>query len=251
MRFVLVAALFVCLAGCGKALDPASTAAFQQAQRSFDAAKTPMDFLLAASLFQKIIDQGTESGAVFYNQGNAYMRGGQRGRAIACYRQAKRYLPRDPRLDANLQFALGGESPRAVRPLLELVFFWQDWLSYPGKFQLSAVMAAVTWMLGIAGLFLTPSFWRRAAIGGLAVTFLLGCSAMYDWYRFEQVRHGVVANREAIARKGNADSYEPALTASLPEGTEFTVVELRGNWLLVHLPAGQEVWLKSIEVVTY
>ncbi len=251
MRFVLGAWLLISFAGCAKSLDPAAAAAFQQAQQAFDAAKTPTDYLLAASLFQKIVDQGLESGAVYYDQGNAYMRGSQRGRAIACYRQAKRYRPRDPRLEANLQFALGSETPRAPRPLVEYVFFWQDWLSYPGKFQLSSIGAAVTLTLGVAGLFLTSALWRRAAIGCLAITFIVGCSAMYDWYRFEQVRHGVVATREVIARKGNADSYEPALTAALPEGTEFTVVEQRGDWLLVRLPAGPEGWLKSGEVVTY
>jgi hypothetical protein len=83
------------------------------------------------------------------------------------------------------------------------------------------------------------------------MTFLIGCSAMYDWYRFEQVRHGVVTAKEVTARKGNSESYEPALTASLREGTEFVVVEPRGDWLLVRLTGGQEGWLKSSDVVTY
>ena len=35
------------------------------------------------------------------------MKAKQTGRAIAAYRQAQRYIPRNPYLDANLQFALG------------------------------------------------------------------------------------------------------------------------------------------------
>jgi tetratricopeptide (TPR) repeat protein len=251
MTRVLIAVGFLWLAGCGRSLDPATEAAFLQAQQGFDSAKSPTDFLLAASLFQKIRDQGLESGAVYYNQGNAYMRGGQRGRAIACYRQAKRYLPRDPRLDANLQFALGGTTRQTGRPLLEYVFFWQDWLSYSGKFQLSALFAALTLVLGLTALLAPQRIWRQGALFGLAVTFIFSCSALYDWYRFDHLQHGVVTTREATAHKGNADSYEPALTAPLPEGTEFTVVERRGDWVLGRLPAGQEGWLKASEVVTY
>lgn len=251
MRCALIAALFAALVGCGKSLDPTAATVFQQAQQAFDSARSPTDYLLAASLYQKLVDQGMESGAVFYNQGNAYMRGGQRGRAIACYRQAKRYLPRDPRLDANLQFALGNETSRSAKPLMEYVIFWQDWLSYPGKFQLSAAAGSLTLMLGLIGLFHKAAWLRRAAVASLAVTFVLGGSAIYDWYRFERVRHGVVTNREVTARKGNAESYEPALTSPLHEGTEFIVIEPRGNWLLVRLAGGQEGWLKSSEVVTY
>lgn len=251
MRCVLIAALLPLLAGCGRSLPPDAEAAFLRAQKAFDSAKTQTDYLLAASLFQRLIDQGMESGAVFYNQGNAYMRGGQRGRAIACYRQAKRYLPRDGRLEANLQYALRNSATRAGRPLMEYVLFWQDWLSYPEKFRLSTLTAAITFALALGGLFYSQGWWRRAAALALLCTVILGCSAIYDWYRFTQIRYGVVSSSEAIARKGNAESYEPALTAPLAEGVEFKLVDVRGDWLLVRLPAGQEGWLKSSDVVTY
>lgn len=251
MRCVLIAALLSLFAGCGKSLTPDAASAFQRAQQAFDSAKTQTDYLLAASLFQKVLDLGLESGPVFYNQGNAYMRGGQRGRAIACYRQAKRYLPRDARLEANLQYALRNSGPPTVRPLLEYVFFWQGWLSYPEKFRLSTLTGVITLVLALAGLFYSQTWWRRAAVIALISTVVLGCSAIYDWYRFTQVRHGVVTRPEVTARKGNAESYEPALTAPLTEGVEFKVVDSRGEWLLVRLPTGQEGWLKSSEVVTY
>jgi hypothetical protein len=251
MRCVLIAALLSLLAGCGKSLSPEAEAAFQKAQKAFESAKTPNDYLLAASLFQKVLDQGTESGAVFYNLGNAYMRGGQRGRAIACYRQAKRYLPRDGRLEANLQYALSNSATPSSGALMEYVFFWQDWLSYPEKFQLSLLIAAMTFALGLGGLFSSQPWWRRAAAITLMITVILGCSALFDLYRFTQIRHGVVTRPEVIVRKGNAESYEPALTAPLGEGVEFRVIDSHGDWLLVRLPAGQEGWLKAADVVTY
>ena len=52
-------------------------------------------------------------------------------------------------------------------------------------------------------------------------------------------------------RKGNAESYEPALTAPLDEGVEFELVERRGDWLLVRLSGGQEGWIPDRTTVVY
>ena len=47
---------------------------------------------------------------------------------------------------------------------------------------------------------------------------------------------------EVVARKGNAESYEPALNEKLPEA-EFRLLERRGDWLLIRLAGGQEGWI--------
>ena len=48
------------------------------------AAELPDGYWSAAKA-QEILDAGVTSGVVLYNQGNAFMRAGQTGRAIACY----------------------------------------------------------------------------------------------------------------------------------------------------------------------
>jgi hypothetical protein len=225
---------------------------FQAAQEAFDAAQTPEDFLRAASLYQAILDHGCRSGAVLYNQGNAFMRAGQRGRAIACYRQAQRYRPRDPFLDHNLRYALGADASSNPSSLFDYIFFWQPWISYGGKFRLLAVMALATFALGVAALLpRTRGAISYAAWIALAATCLMAASAGYDWYRFEGVQHGVVTAEETIARKGNGTSYAPAFTQPLTEGTEFRVVERRGPWLRIHLAADQEGWVREDDVVVY
>ncbi len=87
------AILFLGLAafsGCQRSLDPRMAQKFQAAQAAFDRAAKPEDFLKVAAMYQEMIDDGAVSGAVFYNQGNAWMRARQPGRAIAAYRQAQR-----------------------------------------------------------------------------------------------------------------------------------------------------------------
>jgi tetratricopeptide (TPR) repeat protein len=246
---LLLVGLGALLTGCGApSLEVAQQ--FQAAQTAFERAKTPDDFLYVAGLYQSILDSGFASGAVLYNQGNAFLRAGQRGRAIACYRQAQRYRPRDPYLDHNLRSALNAAAPPS-RPVIEYLLFWQNWISYGGKFQLCAAASLATFAVAVGALFAPGRRWLNVLrVMGLCVTCALAVSAGYDWYRFTSVQHGVVA-REAVARKGNAESYEPAFAQPLPEGTEFAVREQRGEWLLVRLRGSQEGWVRRDQVVVY
>jgi len=244
--------LLVAIAGCSRSVDLDVSRTFQQAQEAFDKAATPDDFLKAASLYQQILDRGVRSGAVLYNQGNAYMRAGHRGRAIAAYRQALRYRPRDPYLAANLRSALGDEAlPGTRQPLIAYLLFWQDWLSYPEKFLLLGLAALLTFACGLTGLVLRRRLWRRVAAAGLAATLVLGLSAGYDWYRFDHTVEGVIVVSKAVARKGNATSYEPAFTEPLVQGTPFHLLDRRGPWLLIRLPTGPEGWIQAEDAVVY
>lgn len=240
-----------CLGGCRVTVDPDSAKKFQTAQQAFDEARTPEEFAKAAALYQEIIDRRGASGAAFYNLGNAWMRAGRPGRAVVAYRQALRYIPRDPYLNHNLAIARGFDAPEVRRPVIETIFFWQNWLSYPEKFYLTAAAALATFAAAAAGLFRRRRALRRAALGGLVLTAVLALSAAYDWNRFDNTLHGAVIAPQTVARKGNALDYEKAFKEDLPEGTEFRVLERRGDWLLIRLPGGGEGWIEQKAAVTY
>jgi hypothetical protein len=248
---LLVAASLFFPTGCGRPVPPDVAEAFQHAQATFDHAAGPDDYLRAAAQYQAIVDRGVRSGAVFYNLGNAAMQAHQRGRAIAAYRQAQRYRPRDPYLEANLHYAFGSTDPGQRRPVVEQVFFWQNWTSYPEKFMLVGVTAAITFLLALATLFVRRRGLPRLALAAGLLTLVAGGSAAYDWYRYDVVEHGVTVQAETVARKGNSNSYEPALSAPLAEGTEFVVLQRRGDWLLVQLAAGQEGWIPATSAAVY
>lgn len=254
-RFYSVTAAIVLLAGCGDGVDLETARQFQTAEETFRQAQSPDDYLRAAALYQQILDAGTVSGVVLYNQGNAFVRAGEHGRAIACYRQAQRYRPRDPYLAANLSHALaqaGQSTAPRNRPLAEMILFWQDWWGYDEKFHLVTWAAGITLALGILGQLLSRQrLWNRLALAGLVLTGLLAISAGYDWYRFESIQRGVVVADEIVARKGDSDNYDPAFNEPLGEGTEFTVQEERGGWLFVRIAGAGEGWIPQTAAVSY
>jgi hypothetical protein len=240
------------LFSCDRGPDRDVARKLQEAQSAFLEAAAPGDYLHVAALYREVLDRGFINGAVLFNQGNAFMRAGEQGRAVAAYRRAERYRARDANLQANLELALGPGAPPADRTLLDHFFFWQKWLSYAEKFHAAAAAAGATLVLALWRLLAGSSALRRTAVlAGLFLTLLLCASAALDWYRYDVVGQGVVVADEAVARKGNAESFASAFRTPLKEGTEFALRERRGDWLRIRLRGGQEGWIRADAAAIY
>jgi len=246
----------VIVGGCGAAADLETSKKFQGAEKAFVSASTPDDFARVARQYEQIGGGGFLSSTLLYNQGNAWMRAGETGRAIASYRQAQRFRPRDPYLEANLRNALSSSgSPADVVPetgVAGFVFFWQNWLSYPEKFAVTTVLLAATLIFSLLGQLLRARAWlRRCSFAAGVFVAIFAASAAWDWQRFDGTMHGTVAAESAIARKGNAESYDTAFKDPLGRGTEFVVEEERNGWLRVHVGEAGTGWLSERDVVVY
>ncbi len=252
-RFILLATTMA-VVGCGGSASLEQARQFEQAGQKLQEASTPQDSLEAASAYEALLDSGLESGAVYYNLGNAYLQAGQKGRAIAAYQQATRYRPRDPYLAANLANARGDLARIAdERSWSRRMLFWQDWVSLPDKLRITAILATIAFALGLVALL--RDAWRkplrRAAGVALGGTLLSGLSLAVEVSDTKFTQHGVIVEDGTVARKGNAETYEAAFTEALDEGVEFTVLERRGDW--VHLRLGRDLdgWIPEAKAVLY
>src|SRR5262245_56535411 len=206
---------------------------FVRALEVFDAAKSPADYRESAALLESLLADGFRNGAVYYNLGNAYFRAGEFGRAIAAYRKARPYRPRDPYLEANLRQALAvapGRLSEPPPPWWTHVLFWSAWLSFPEKvygafagFLLAAVVAIVAVFVRRP-----RACWISAALA--LVAMILSLDASLAWSDVYRSRRAVVTT-ETVARKGIGQNYEPAFDQPLRDGAEFTLLSENGDWI--------------------
>jgi len=225
---------------------------FHNAQSAFDAG----DFRLSATLYQQLLDQGVRSGTVYYNLGNAWVKADEPVRAVAAYYLAKRYIPGDPHLNANLRTVLtshGGAPLPSESSLVGSLFFWQDWIGYDTKIWLSLALVALTFLGSVLCLFRQSSrersgispllkMTRRLTICLTILTAIALASVGYDWYRFEGIEQ-VIVTADALPRKGNSEQYEPAFVSPIPFGTPAVVLDERSGWYLLRFPSDLDGWL--------
>lgn len=231
---------------------------FLRALDAFDSARTVEDFERSALLFESILSDGYENGAVLYNLGNAYMRAGKVGKAIAAYRRAHRFRPRDPYLAANLKVALGeapGTLGEADVPWWHRVLFWHASLSQSERQWIGASAWGLAFLLALVRLWIGPGARRLpglrwAMYAALAFGILLSISAGLGYRDDVLTRKGVVLS-ETQARKGNGDDYAPSFDRPVKEGAEFVVIESRAGWVHVRLSGVGEGWLPENQVAVY
>jgi tetratricopeptide (TPR) repeat protein len=226
---------------------------FLRALEVFDAAKSPADYREAAALLESLLSGGFRNGAVYYNLGNAYFRAGDYGRAIAAYREAKPYRPRDPYLEANLRQALSaapGRMPQPPTPWWKHVLFWSGWLSFPEKVYASFGGYLLGALAACAGLLLRRPrlYWASGAL--VIVAAVLSIDAGLAYNDIASLRHGVVVT-ETTARKGMSKDYEPAFDQPLKDGAEFTVLAENGDWVFGHFEGIGDGWLRREHTVRF
>ena len=217
-------------------------------QRDPDAAR---DYYRRAVLhFERIVQEGdTKNGKLYYNIGNAYFRLGDLGRAILNYRRAALYVPNDANLKQNLDYARSRRFDRIEEKEREKVFKTLFFLHYdlPSQWRLMifTISFALVWIAAALLLFA-----RRGSIRSVLVCAVVVCALFLTSLVVESVARarrpeGVITAEEVVARKGDAETYQPSFTEPLHSGTEFNLLEARSDWLYVELKSGARCWIPS------
>lgn len=254
--FFLIPFLFTGCSGAGAE----AKSMFEEAQSVFDSASNDespdnqnraLAYKRSAMIYQKMIDKGIRSGPIFYNQGNAWFRAGEKGRALVSYRQAEEFMPGDPYVKANIKAVIGETETYERISWVEYVFFWQNWISYSFKVTLFMFFGTGAFVCACLATIYSKPLLMRGAIVLFAFTLLFGGSSGYDWYRFDHLKHVVTINENVIPRKGNSTRYEPVFKDPLPVACEGIVIEERGDWVRFRLENNQTAWLPKSDLIVY
>jgi len=204
----------------------------------------------AALRFERLVNEGgIQNGKLFYNIGNAYFRTNDVGRAILNYRKAEQYIPNDLNLLQNLNHArqtlLDSFEETQEAKVLRTLLFWHYDFSARLRSILFAVFSLVFWAAVSVRLF--RSDWAPKwllTVSGIAGAMFLG-SLLAETYEKAGEATGVVVSQQVIARKGDGETYEPSFKDPLHAGTEFRVLENRGDWHQIELPDRRQCWIPS------
>jgi hypothetical protein len=125
---------------------------------------------------------------------------------------------------------------------------WDRWV---GAWELTAAGIGFTGLfaLGLVVRLTTRPRWAvPVALFGLAG--FIAAVGMMAWPQEPSGEVAVVrAEKGAVLRTGNADSYPPRTAFPLPPGAEVTILRHRGGWVQVQLAGGAVGWLRDVDVI--
>ncbi len=198
------------------------------------------DHVRAIELYESLLRRGFENGRLHYNLGNAYLRRGELGRAIAAYRRGQVFLPRDEDLAANLAFSRQSTKdaiePPEPGPVLETLFFWHYGLSRSELGIALVVLNLLLWSVLALRLFRRGSeVLRWTTIALLLLVAHVGGSLAVHHLMPQEI--AVVVPQEIEVRSGT--QLQDLVLFKLHAGTEVRVVDRREGALRIALP-GEE-----------
>jgi tetratricopeptide (TPR) repeat protein len=232
-----------------------ANSAFARALERAEVAAAQDHYQRALTSYEQLLAAGIENAKLYYNVGNIYFHLNDLGRAIANYRRGLRLEPSNPRLQANLRYALSLRvdkiEPSHRASMLPQILFWHDALPLGTQFSLAVGSFVLAWACALVRL-----FWQRPVLGWLlgglvCCCVLLSSSALFVHLQHTTRQHGVIVSDGVEVRKGNGESYALQLSQPLHRGTEFVVQEERGAWLALRLDNGVSGWIRREQAVLW
>ncbi|MBI1817739.1 MAG: BatD family protein [Deltaproteobacteria bacterium] len=204
----------------------------------------------AAAEYEKILAGGVDSGNLYFNLGNAYFRSGDAGHAILNYERARRVMPRDPDLHANLGFAREGSDDSNDLPVYaRLLFPLAERMSGD---ELLLFASALYTLLMICLIFsrLVPTAQRigsRATVGVAVALAIVVTSTAYRLWAIDLPTYAVV-----VAPSEQTVRFEPSASGTThyaaKPGALLRVLAEREGWAQVARSDGERGWIESAAV---
>ena len=204
----------------------------------------------AAAEYEKILGAGLESGHVYFNLGNAYFKAGDVGRALLNYERARRLIPRDPDLQANLAYARSLSGADDTEPLYARLLLPLAKRLSSDEALLAASFAYSALMLLLIAARLLPAAQRGASavaiVAGVVLVVLLS-SGTYRLLTLDLPAHAVV-----VAAEDAAVRFEPSATGTVhfqaKPGSVLRLLGERESWAQVARSDGARGWIELAAV---
>lgn len=207
------------------------------------------NFDTAIELYNKILSQGYESSALFYNLGNAYFKSGNLGKAILSYEKGLKLSPGDDDISFNLRITNARTVDKITElPKLFIVEWWERLITSLSTSGWAFVTVVIFWIfLASIGLFI---FARKInvqkislMIGSLSMAVLIiSVVILISRYNHEAVTNYGILTEQIYSVKGAPDFRSNDIFV-IHEGIKFTVEDQVNEWYKIRLVDGKVGWI--------
>lgn len=205
----------------------------------------------AAAAYQKMVDDGYHSSALYFNLGNAYYKTGDIAPALLYYEKARKLSPGDEDIRVNIQFANSKTADKIEEPG---EFFISKWwhgfiLAFPAD---TLAVLSVLLFLAASGLLILYRFTgsvgiKKASFYSAIVLLILGMGAVFIAGRqaryFEAHHEAIIFTPSVTVKSAPVDSSKVVFV--LHEGTKVNILESNSKWVKIRLANGNEGWIGS------
>lgn len=241
--------LFLCFLSFAQTQDE-TNALFYSANKVYEEGK----YQDAVKEYQKILEQGYQSEALYYNLGNCYFKLGSLGKTILYYEKALKLSPNDPELKTNYNYVrsqLLDKIAPSKRNWFQKKYFDLVKSITLGKW-LSCTI--VLWLLIVILIFVkifAPGYrgiYKYSFIT-LFLLFVLVASCAISQYNITGINKAIVLAQEVPVRYGPGEAEVEAFL--LNEGAKVTIKKEVNDWYQIKLPDGKSGWLPkaSVEII--
>ena len=193
---------------------------------------------------------GWSNGRLAYNAANTHLRLGDVGRAVLLYRRAAELMPGDRNVRQGLAYARRLRADWIDEPVsagvARVVLFWHYLLPTRTRAIAFLVLWGAVWA-GVLLRMLVVCVRRQRWLRPAGAASVLLAAALVASLAAELVQAstppGVITAASVVARQGDGHSYEPSFGSALHGGTEFRLLEDRGEWWQIRLVDGRETWI--------
>jgi tetratricopeptide (TPR) repeat protein len=199
--------------------------------------------------YQKLVDDGNLSIALYYNLGNAYYKTGDIAPALLYYEKAHKLSPGDQDINANIRLANTKTADKIEAPQEFFITKW--WHGF------ILALPADTWAIGgvlliLAGFGLLILYRLTNSVGikktaffsaiaaliiGVCATFIAGRQAHY----FDSHHDGIIFSSTVTVKSAPATTSKNVFV--LHEGTKVEILDNTGTWIRIRLVNGSEGWV--------
>lgn len=208
-------------------------------------------FEQAVQTYQKILGQGFESGAIYYNLGNTYFKSGKLGYAIYCYEKGLKLEPNDEDLSYNLRIAQARTFDKITElPKLFIIAWWEGLVTSLSISAWSFIVILVFWILLIS---IAVYYFARNArfqrISFLSSSISLAVLIVVVVLLFARVNREAATNYGILLQQTYSVKVSPDVKGSdafiIHEGIKFSIEDHVNDWVKIRLVDGKIGWIQK------